>query len=248
MSVEPNPSSFAEAEVDHVISLRRFFQILRNRLWLIGLITLVLTGAAVAISLMQTPTYEASIKILVGQKRQETPAPGPVESVMGLQQLTQTMAEGIKSRPIAEAVIRQLDLQTSPETLLGSLTVEAVPETQFMEVRYMDPSPERAQQVANTTGEIFSEQITEVSPAASAITATVWEEAVTPANPVSPNPVRNALIALVLGLVLGTVLAFLLDILDESWNSPEEAQEITGVPTFGVIPEFEALTGKKVGT
>ena len=246
-SVEPTPSSFAEAEGDQVISLRRFFQILRNRLWLIGLITLVLASAASAVSLVQTPMYEASIKILVGQERADSPG-RPVENAMGLQQLTQTMAEGLKSRPIAEAVIQQLDLQMSPEAFLGSLTVEPVPETQFMEVRYKDSSPERAQQVANTTGKVFSEQITEVSPTASAITATVWEEAVTPNNPVSPNPMRNTFIALVLGLVLGTVLAFLLELLDDSWDSPEEAQQVTGVPTFGVIPEFEASTGKKVGT
>ena len=45
--------------------------------------------------------------------------------------------------------------------------------------------------------------------------------------------------------VFGMRLAFLLEYVDDSWRSPEEAEQVSGVPTFGVIPEFEALTGKK---
>jgi succinoglycan biosynthesis transport protein ExoP len=92
---------------------------------------------------------------------------------------------------------------------------------------------------------VFSEQVSEVSPSASAITATVWERAETPEVPVSPNPVRNGFLALVLGLMLGVGLAFLLEYLDDSLRSPEEAEQITGVPTFGIIPEFIKTSADK---
>jgi capsular polysaccharide biosynthesis protein len=36
--------------------------------------------------------------------------------------------------------------------------------------------------------------------------------------------------------VLGTGLAFLLEFMDDSWRSPAEAEQVSGVPTFGVIP------------
>lgn len=55
----------------------------------------------------------------------------------------------------------------------------------------------------------------------------------------SPDPVRNGALALVLGLMLGVGLAFLLEYLDDSWRSPEEVEQVSGVPTFGVIPEFK---------
>jgi capsular polysaccharide biosynthesis protein len=38
------------------------------------------------------------------------------------------------------------------------------------------------------------------------------------------------------GAVLGTGLVFLLEFMDDSWRSPEEAEQVSGVPTFGVIP------------
>jgi len=112
-------------------------------------------------------------------------------------------------------------------------------------VGYRDSSPERAQQIANTIGEVYSEEISQVSSSASSITATVWDQAVVPKGPVSPNPVRNGLSALVLGLMLGGVLAYLLEYLDLSWRSPEEVERITGVPNFGVIPAFGIPTDKK---
>ncbi len=56
----------------------------------------------------------------------------------------------------------------------------------------------------------------------------------------SPNPLRDGLLALILGAMLGVGLAFLLEQLDDRWRSPEEVERICGVPAFGVIPEFKA--------
>lgn len=245
MKGEPGSSTSVELpEDEYVVSLRDILRVLQSRLWIIALVTVVLTGAAVGLSLAQTPVYESSIKLLVGQERGITENPN---DVVGLQQLTKTMAEGINSRPVAEAVIQQLDLRTSPEDFLENLDVEQISETQFIQVDYKDSSPERARQVANAIGDVFSEQVSEVSPNANAITATVWERAQAPDGSVSPNPARNGLLALLLGLIIGMGLAFLIEYLDPSWRSPEEAEQISGVPTFGIIPEFEVSTGKQKG-
>src|SRR4030095_14281542 len=64
----------------------------------------------------------------------------------------------------------------------------------------------------------------------------VWERAVVPDEPLTPEPKRNGILALLFGLVLGVVLAFLLEYLDDSLNSPKEMEQITGIPTFGIIP------------
>jgi len=231
------------AEGEYILSLRDFLRVIRRRLWIIGLVAIVLTGAAVGFSLAQTPMYEASIKILVGQERgtSETPV-----GVYDLQQLSRTMAGGVASRPVAEAVIRQQDLRiTTNEFLEKHLSVEQEPETQWIQVNYRDSNPETAQRVANAVGDVFSKQISEVSPSANAITATVWERAVVPDEPVSPNPIRNGLLALVLGLMIGVGLAFLVEYLDDSWRSPEEMEQISGAPTFGIIPELNFPTSQK---
>jgi capsular exopolysaccharide synthesis family protein len=231
------------AEDEYVLSVGDYLQVIWRRLWVIGLAAAVLTGAAVGYSLAQTPMYEASVTILVGQERGITETPN---DVIGLQQLTQTMVGGVSSRPVAEAVIRQHDLRmTTDEFLNEHLSVEQEPNTQWIRVNYRDSSPERAQRVANAIGDVFSKQVSDVSPSANAITATVWERAVVPGEPVTPKPMRNGLLALALGLVLGVGLAFLLEYLDDSWNSPEEMEQVSGAPTFGIIPELKGHTSQK---
>jgi capsular exopolysaccharide synthesis family protein len=243
MGTERGPGMPAgAAEGEYVFSLAGPFRVIGRRLWAIGLVTAVLTGVVVGFSMAQAPIYEASTTILVGQESGITQDPN---YALGLQQLTQTMVGAVNSRPVAKAVIRQENLRMTTEEFLGHLSVEQVPNTQWIQVTYRDVSPERAQRLANAVGDVFSKQVSEVSSSASGITATVWERAVVPDAPVSPNPVRNGLLALVLGLVLGIGLALLLEYVDDSWKSPEEMERVSGAPTFGIIPGFKVPKTQK---
>ncbi len=225
-------------------SLKELFGVVRKRLWLLVLAAITLAGIAVGFSILQTPTYEASIRILISQEGEPSGNPGSLEGeVSGLQQLTQTMTEAVNRPPITGAVIEQLGLQTTSEDLQKNLNVEQVRATQFIQVSYKDTNPVRVQQVANAVGDEFSNQISEVSPTSNSMRATVLERAEVPDEPVSPDPVRNGLVALAIGAMLGVVLAFLLEYLDESWRSREEVERTSGVPTFGIIPEYWAAEG-----
>ena len=85
----------------------------------------------------------------------------------------------------------------------------------------------------------------ECTSCSNALTAKVWEDAVVPRSPDSPAPLRNVLLALVLGAMLGVGTAYLLDFLDNDWKSPEEAELVAGVPTFGVIPAYRVRKKKR---
>jgi len=237
-------SPTAPPEDAYVLPLKEFPAILWRRAWIILLVTVVFAGTAVAVNLPQRPVYEASIKVMVRQERgvAETPT-----GVGGLQDVTATMAEAVASRPLAETVIQQTGLEITSGAFLERLSASQIEGTQFIHVSYKDTDPQRAQQVVNTVGEEFSEQISSMSSSPNAITATVWEPAAVPGEPVGPDLVRDGLLAALLGAVLGAGLALLLHLLDDRWRSPKELEQFSGVPVFGIIARFEAKKGDTQG-
>jgi len=176
-----------------------------------GLMAVVLVAMAVTLaSSIMTPTYEASAQMWVDQKQgdHQTNLAGSGEEFLtdpkGLQALPQMMAHAIDSRPVAEETIRSLGLQAKlePAELLNNLTVEQVENTSFIVLTYEGTDPHKATKIVDTVGEVASELISETSMAGSQLTVPVFEKAVVPESPVSPKPLRNGLLTLVIGLVL----------------------------------------------
>jgi capsular exopolysaccharide synthesis family protein len=66
--------------------------------------------------------------------------------------------------------------------------------------------------------------------------AQVVEPAGVSAKPVSPHPVRNALLALVLSVFVGVALVFVVDGLDRRIRNVDELEDISGVPLLGIVP------------
>jgi len=57
-----------------------------------------------------------------------------------------------------------------------------------------------------------------------------------PTTPAEPNVPRNLAFALALGLTTGVGLAFLLEAVDNTVRTPEQAQVISALPSLGMIP------------
>jgi capsular polysaccharide biosynthesis protein len=180
-----------------------------NRVFRVLVITVVLAAVGVTLSgLQQTPTYEASAQVWVDQKLgdQQTYVSGSGEMIKtlppkgdGLQAIIQPLVYAIDSRPVAEETLQRLGLQMRAAELLDNLTVEQVENTSFIVLTYEDTDPYKAKRIVNTVGAVSSELISERS---SPFRATVYEKAMVSENPVSPHPLRNGLLTLVIGLAL----------------------------------------------
>lgn len=245
LTQDSNEAFIGTADEPQLFSPKDPIRVLWQRLWVIVLVVVLVVGLAMGFTLMQTPTYGASIKVLVGQK-QGGPADNLVSEVQGLQGITETVATAITTRPVAEGVVQRLDLPVSPEQIQGNVEAEVIGTSQFIEISYEDTDPDRAQLVVNTLGDVFSQQVAEISSDNNNITATVWERAVS-SSLLGPSMMRNALLALVLGTMIGVGLAFLLDYLDDDWKSPEEVERIAGIATLGMIPTFRVKAPKSKG-
>ena len=68
-----------------------------------------------------------------------------------------------------------------------------------------------------------------------------------PTSPSEPNLPRNLAFALALGLTTGVGLAFLLEGMDNTVRTPEQAQAISALPSLGMIP-LGSRTTTEIGT
>jgi capsular polysaccharide biosynthesis protein len=239
------------------ISLRDVLLSIWRRLWIVVLVAVAFVGMAVGFTLAQTSFYESKTLLLVAQKADEVPSSLGAQ-VEGLGEITVTMTEVVATRPVANATIQQLGLSMAPDDLLDNVQVEQVPATQVIAVSYQDPDPARAQQIANTIGKVFSEEVAEVT-GANGIRIMTWEEAVVPeSSGVRPIPflkslllpmwlalIFNGLLGLMVGLMVGVGLALVLELLDDSWRSSEEVEDVAGAPVFGVVPPPEVQRGAR---
>ena len=234
---EPRRGVIGElSDEEYLLSARTVLKIIWKRRLFVVLATVAIVVLALGYSFQQTPQYQTSALILVGQKSDLMPSP---ENAVGLQDVATTVSMAADSRPVAEGAIQKLGLHMTPEALLANLDAEVVEGTQFVRLTYTNSDPETARRVTNAVGNVLSKRISEAGTGTSAIAATLWDGAVTPADPVSPQPLRTALLALIMGAVLGVGLAFLLEYFDDSWRSPEEVEQILGLPNFGAIPSFD---------
>jgi len=248
---ETTPTKGTTSPVETILSpVGTILQLLLRRVWTIVLVLVVVTGSTFAFSVRQMPTYEATVQMLVSQKNPGGPNLGG--DIGGLQDATLTVAEMVPSMHVAQGVVEQLNLpDLSAEDVLRNMSVEANPGTMVIDVSYTytaanaHTAQERAQLIANAIGEVSTKEIGDAMVGANPIVFRVWDEATLPENPVSPNPVRNSIIALLLGGPLAVGIAFLLDHVDDSWKSPEEVEEFSGVPTLGVVPKFRVSARRK---
>lgn len=232
---------------ERTLDLRYYIHVLRRRWWLI----LIALGMTVATSVLftarQDPVYEAHGKLFVGQRSI------PASEAQIAQTVTQTSLALVKSYasalttwPIAQDTVEDLRLQESPNALLERVTASPVEETQIIEVSYRDGSPERAERISNALMASFIDELERFDPkeqSAAAVQVSVLEPALKPSSPASPQPVRNALLAVVLGSLLAFGVVLIAERLDSAVRGREDVEEASGLPVLGIVPHVNTAKG-----
>ncbi len=110
-----------------------------------------------------------------------------------------------------------------------------LPEQQFRMAQL-----ERDVQIAEKTYLVLQDRYQSMRIAEESTLATVQviEPAVLPTSPVSPRPMRNLILGLLLGTMVGIGLAALQESLDDSLRTPEDVEKEVGLPLLGIIPHI----------
>ena len=268
----------------------------------------IVTLAALVVSLVQPKSYEGTARVLVTEKDTASAILGSALPLSTQPERTlQTQVQMVQLRPVAEATIKKLNLQTTPDELAKHVRVTELGQTNIVEITATNGDAKTASDIANTMAVEYVSAARDAERASIAAAADevqkrldqakaeiidlgrriagsgnasdlqaelqiatgtysnladkleqlrineqletgpgrVVSAAVLEDTPVSPKPLRNTVLGLVVGLMLGLGLAFLYEYLDNTIKSSEEAEKLFGAPVLGTIPLDKLERGEK---
>lgn len=227
------------------VDLRDYIAILRQRWILIAATTLATIAVAAGLTWTTTPTYASSTGLFISTSQVSDDSQALQGSQFSIQRV-KSYADLVSQTAIMSRVVDRLELEETPKQLGEKVTASAELDTVILRITVTDESPERAQQIAQTTAEVFVGYVGELETPPgqdqATIKATVVDQAQVSNSPVAPQPVRNLGLGLVLGLLLGAGIAILRHTLDTSVRSAAAVEEITGAPVIGSVP-FDKTAG-----
>ncbi|WP_249869472.1 YveK family protein [Oceanobacillus saliphilus] len=199
------------------INLKDYFDVIKQRFWIIVVITLLTTLAGHFYSNHNyTPFYQSSTRIILGAGSED------MNTLMVL----------IKDPIIMENVKEELNLTRPSESIAGQIEIERIDNSQVIRISVTDRDPSLAADIVNATATSFKSEIVNILNYSEV-------QLLSPAK-INPYPInesqnRLTIIAFIFGVTIGVGLIFLMDSLDGKVRKEREVEEILGVPVLGVV-------------
>ena len=229
--------NFESQNIRDTFDLMELLQQIKKYFWVLLISTLVMGAAGFGVSeLFIEPEYESSITMIVNTG-QDNSITVTNDSITSAQNLVSTYAVIIKSNTVLNQVISELDLDMSYDDLDSNVYVDAVDDTQIMRVAVLDTDKERSAAIVETIADIAPDIIVDAVEAGS---CKVISQVETSEDPVTPNVLKNTLLAAAAGLLISMVAIIMYTlfkvkkVIDES-----DARKYTGLTVLGVIPEVK---------
>lgn len=133
------------------MELRQYLQLLRRWVWFLILGSILGLAGGYVGSLYQTPIYQASTQVLVSRAPQERASD---VTYLSDQQLTQTYIQLLGTQSVLQAAGEHLGYTIEPKRIQA----QQIRDTQIIQIKVEDASPQRAMDIANELVEVLVEE------------------------------------------------------------------------------------------
>lgn len=220
-----------ENENDEIeIDLRELFFVLKSKIIIILLAGVLFAGVfGLVTKFVITPIYSSTAQLYVVSKSTISQLS---DLTMG-NQLTQDYMVIVKTRPVLEQVIKDLNLKIDYKELGNMITVENPTDTRILQISVNDPDPQMAQkitqQLAQVTAKTVSEKMDVNKP-------TIIENAYEAEAPDSPSMKKNVLMGGVMGLFLTAAIVLAQCMMNDTIRKEEDIEKYLGINTLAKLP------------
>lgn len=222
------------------INLKELFDYIKERILIVIIIMLaVLVAGCVYSIFLKTPMYKSTSRVVLvsdsgkGSNSNTEYTQSDAQLNKGL---VSTYSEIVKSRKIADKVIKNLSLNYTIDELLNNITVSTVKDTEIIRIDVIDTDKGLAADIANEVVKVFGEEIKNIYKLQNVSTVDIAEESEEPYN---INVIKDIVIYILVGTVLSLGLVFVVYYFDTTIKSADEVETKLGLPVFGIVPKVK---------
>lgn len=217
------------------INLKTSFLIIRKKIWLIALITILCAGVSGLISYyILEPEYQ-SYTTLIMWRPQKFADTIEYNDLLLNQKLVSTYSEIIKSKVVTNELMSNLGLYFTDKELDEKINVTLLKDTEIIKILVKDKDAEVATQIANELANVFIKHVVNMM---NIENIQVIDRAEIPLIPVKPKPVINMMITSVLGILLSIFSIFVHEYFDNRVKTSEDIENSLGLPIIGILPRL----------
>lgn len=216
------------------MTLLELFKLLKKHLALVVVLPVVLAIATAGVSwgLMQNQyTATVSVYVLTSSSNEQNTIQN--SDLTASQLMANDIAELAGSDIVAERTAEQLGMSS----LEGyDISVNSSTTTRVIEISVTTGQAEAASVVANKIAEVLSSTAQDVMGVES---VNVVDQAKAPDAPSGPNRPMYTAVAFLAGIFLAVAIVVVMDMVNTRVRTPEEAEELLGIPVIGRIPKIK---------
>ena len=219
------------------IDARELGYLLKKKLWLVSLVTVVcgIIGMLLSVFVM-VPQYTASTRVYILNQANE--AALMYSDFQASTFLMRDYEVLITGRNVTKAIIQDMELDLSIKELTDMIEVTSRENTRVIQINVTHEDPEMAAELANRVREVAAEQVAKIMDTDAM--KTVYTADV-PEHPSAPNVVMNTIFAAALGFLAMIGLLVLKCILDDAITCEEDVERYLGLSTLGIVPATKEL-------
>jgi capsular polysaccharide biosynthesis protein len=227
-----------------IVEIRYYLKLLLQGWWIIALSTLAALIVALVSNFMTTPMYSATARIVVSPNLSQISGSDIIYSLDALDKrsIASTYAELLNSERIFDLTATELKVEPKLRLKYNRSAV-VLPDANILELTVEGPDPQTTALLANG---ISQRSIAQIQGLYRVYDITLMDPATVPTAPFSPQPLRDAGLAGMLGLVLGIAIAVMREQLQAPFLSLRARAQIDSESTAFSRRYFQHLLERQI--
>ena len=215
------------------MTLLELFKLLRKHLKLVIILPVVMAIATAGVSWgLMANQYTSTVSVYVLSSSEQSNASQYNELTAG-----QLMANDVATLANSSIVLERTAQELGMKSLGGfEVSVDSATTTRVIEISVEGDNAEQCAQIVNKLAEVLSSVAQSVMGVEN---VNVIDQAEVPQAPSGPPRAMYTAVAFLAGIFIAVAIVVIIDTVNTRVRTPEEAEELLGVPVIGRIPKIK---------